>query len=150
MASSFHFSLLDHPLTRQMNFSVQPAPPAPTVHVVQPSFAHRNNAPANAPAPYHVVPPAFLHRAPAPPQLANAPANACALSPNPNTTFFVRDLDGSWVLRSVDVIVRTLQPGQWAQSESGFPYFIRTGNPANSRLYVLLALVAAVAHTYKI
>jgi hypothetical protein len=147
MASSFHFSLLDHPLTRQINFCLQPAPPAPTVHVVQPSFAHRN-APvaANAPAPYHVVPPAFLHRAPAPPQLANAPANGGAPSPNPNATFFVRDLDGTWVLRSVDVIVRTLQPGQWAQSESGFPYFIRTGNPANSRLYVLHALLTAVMH----
>ncbi|KAL1991411.1 hypothetical protein VTN49DRAFT_5403 [Thermomyces lanuginosus] len=39
--------------------------------------------------------------------------------------FWVRELDGSYSLRTPNDIVRFCQPGKWETGRNGYPYFIR-------------------------
>ena len=49
-------------------------------------------------------------------------------APTPQTEYFVRELDGTWTLHSMNKIMQDLQPGTWAYAhQTGRPYWIRQG-----------------------
>lgn len=45
---------------------------------------------------------------------------------SPDNEFWCRELDGTYTLRTMNTIMQSLQPGDWQESESGYPYFVRT------------------------
>jgi hypothetical protein len=45
--------------------------------------------------------------------------------PSPDQQFWCRELDRSYTLRTMTDIMGNCQPGEWRESESGYPYFIR-------------------------
>lgn len=44
---------------------------------------------------------------------------------SPDNEYFCRELDGTWTVRTVNTIMNHLNPGQWAYSTTGYPYWIR-------------------------
>ena len=44
---------------------------------------------------------------------------------NPDNEYFCRELDGTWTVRTVNTIMNHLNPGQWAHSDTGYPYWVR-------------------------
>lgn len=44
---------------------------------------------------------------------------------SPDNEYFCRELDGSWTVRTVNTIMNSLNPGQWAYATNGYPYWIR-------------------------
>ena len=44
---------------------------------------------------------------------------------SPDREFYCRELDGSWTMRTVNTIMNSLQPGQWAYSSDGAVYWVR-------------------------
>lgn len=44
---------------------------------------------------------------------------------SPDNEYFCRELDGTWTVRTVNTIMNSLNPGQWAYATTGYPYWIR-------------------------
>lgn len=44
---------------------------------------------------------------------------------DPNTEYYVRELDGLWSLRTASEVHKDCRPGFWMPSESGWPIWIR-------------------------
>ena len=44
---------------------------------------------------------------------------------SPDNEYYCRELDGTWTVRSVNTIMNSLNPGQWAYATTGYPYWIR-------------------------
>ena len=44
---------------------------------------------------------------------------------SPDNQYWCRELDGTWTARTVDTIMNSLNPGQWAYGPSGYPYWVR-------------------------
>lgn len=44
---------------------------------------------------------------------------------HPDNEYFCRELDGTWTVRTVNTIRKSLNPGQWAYSTTGYPYWVR-------------------------
>ncbi|GAD93562.1 predicted protein [Paecilomyces variotii No. 5] len=44
--------------------------------------------------------------------------------------WWVRELDGSFTLRTTNDIMENCQPGRWAYASAGYPYFVRAEAPA--------------------
>lgn len=40
--------------------------------------------------------------------------------------YFVREYNGGWTIHQLSSILRDMQPGTWAHSSQGYPYFIRS------------------------
>lgn len=46
--------------------------------------------------------------------------------PTGNTTYYCKELDGTWQIRSTNDIMNNCQPGDWRNhSKTGYPYFVR-------------------------
>lgn len=56
---------------------------------------------------------------------ATKPVQMVPYKPEPGQQFYVRELDGLWTLRTMNEIMKDLQPGKWEKGDSGYPYFIR-------------------------
>lgn len=39
--------------------------------------------------------------------------------------FYVKELDGSWTLRTTTDIMGSCQPGRWEYAQGGYPFFVR-------------------------
>ena len=44
---------------------------------------------------------------------------------SPDNEYFCRELDGTWTVRTVNTIMNSLNPGQWAYATTGYPYWVR-------------------------
>ena len=53
-------------------------------------------------------------------QVQLVPQNA-----SPDNEYYCRELDGTYTVRTVNTIMNTLTPGQWAYASTGYPYWIR-------------------------
>ncbi|KAM5458435.1 hypothetical protein MaudCBS49596_000348 [Microsporum audouinii] len=56
---------------------------------------------------------------------AMRPQSMVPYRPAEGQQWWCRELDGSYTLRTTNDIMENLQPGYWAYSSSGYPYFIR-------------------------
>ncbi|MCJ1287555.1 hypothetical protein MMC26_006907 [Xylographa opegraphella] len=54
------------------------------------------------------------------------PTQMVPYEPSAEEQFWVRELDGSWTLRTAKDVGDNCQPGYWQEGESGYPLFIRT------------------------
>lgn len=45
--------------------------------------------------------------------------------------WWVRELDGSFTLRTTNDIMENCQPGRWTYASAGYPYFVRAEPPAH-------------------
>ena len=46
--------------------------------------------------------------------------------PTGNTTYYCKELDGTWQIRTTNDIMNNCQPGDWRHhSKTGYPYFVR-------------------------
>lgn len=53
------------------------------------------------------------------------PIQLVPYEPSAEQQFWCRELNGSYNLRTTTECMTTLQPGEWAQSSAGVPYFVR-------------------------
>lgn len=53
-------------------------------------------------------------------QVQLVPQNA-----SPDNEYYCRELDGTWTVRTVNTIMNSLNPGQWAYATNGYPYWVR-------------------------
>lgn len=53
-------------------------------------------------------------------QVQLVPQNA-----SPDNEYFCRELDGTWTVRTINTIMNSLNPGQWAYATTGYPYWVR-------------------------
>ena len=44
---------------------------------------------------------------------------------SPDNEYFCREVDGTWTVRTVNTIMNSLTPGQWAYATNGYPYWVR-------------------------
>lgn len=56
---------------------------------------------------------------------AMRPQSMVPYRPAEGQQWWCREVDGSYTLRTTNDIMENLQPGYWAYSSSGYPYFIR-------------------------
>ncbi|KAL1959435.1 hypothetical protein VTO42DRAFT_2238 [Malbranchea cinnamomea] len=102
---------------------VQLAQPQPGAAI---AIAHRGNA-----IPYRGATRAEIENGNNNGRVQAAIMNGAPQNARQGDQFFVRELDGTYSLRTIQDIVENLRPGQWFQSREGYPYFVRAGNIAN-------------------
>lgn len=44
---------------------------------------------------------------------------------SPDNEYYCRELDGTYTVRTVNTIMNSLTPGQWAYASTGYPYWVR-------------------------
>ncbi|KAJ9365795.1 hypothetical protein DTO280E4_91 [Paecilomyces variotii] len=61
---------------------------------------------------------------------ATKPAQLIPYEAADGQQWWVRELDGSFTLRTTNDIMENCQPGRWAYANAGYPYFVRAEAPA--------------------
>ena len=56
---------------------------------------------------------------------ANKPGTLAPFKPEAGQQYWVRELDGSWSLRTCNDCMNELQPGKWVQGANGATWFVR-------------------------